>query len=72
MKGMQKTCVLAVRDNEPSMGDDKDTPSEAAMGMGMCGTLGDYVELWFPHDTVRWLQMSGQLGIWGSMCCKVW
>ena len=30
MKGMQKTCVLAVRDDEPSMGDNKDTSSEAA------------------------------------------
>ena len=41
---MQKTCMLAIRDNKPSVEDDKDTLLEAAEGMGTCGTLGDYMD----------------------------
>ena len=76
IKGMQKTCVLAVRDDEPSVGDDEDTSSEAAEGMGMRGTLGDYVDgcgvvvptqHGKPAPDVR---AAGDL--WGSTCCKVW
>ena len=76
MKGTQKTCVLAVGDDEPSVGDDKDTSLEAAEGMGTHGTLGDYMDrcgVVVPTQHSKPapdVQAAGDL--WGSTCCKVW